>query len=55
MSKYDWVLFLHITGAFLLGGGVVVAGAFNLAAQFRKRPSQVALLLGLTRFAVVPI
>jgi uncharacterized membrane protein len=55
VSKYDWLLFLHITGAFLLGGGVVVAGAFNLAAQFRERPSEIALLLGLTRFAVVAI
>ena len=34
---------------------MVVAGTFNIAAQLRKRPSEVALLLGLTRFAVVPI
>jgi uncharacterized membrane protein len=55
VSTYDWLLFLHITGAFLLVGGVVVAGAFNIAAQFRQRPSEIALLLGLTRFAVVAI
>jgi uncharacterized membrane protein len=55
MSTYDWLLFLHITGAFLLVGGVVLAGAFNIAAQLRQRPSEIALLLGLTRFAVVAI
>jgi uncharacterized membrane protein len=55
MSTYDWLLFLHITGAFLLGGGVVAAGAFNLAAQFRRKPSEIALLFGATRFAVIPI
>jgi uncharacterized membrane protein len=55
MSTYDWLLFLHITGAFLLVGGVVVAGAFNIAAQFRQRPSEIALLLGLTRFAMIAI
>ena len=55
MSTYDWLLFLHVTGAFMLVGGVVVAGAFNVAAHRRQRPSEIALLLGLTRFAVVAI
>ena len=55
MSTYSWLLFIHITGAFLLVGGVVVAGTFNLAAQTRQRPSEIALLYGLTRFAVIPI
>ncbi len=55
MSTYQWLLFIHITGAFLLTGGVVVAGAFNLAAQTRERPSEIALLFGLTRFAVIAI
>jgi uncharacterized membrane protein len=55
VSKYDWLLFLHITGAFLLAGGTVVAGVLSLAAQSRERPSEIALLLGLTRFAVVSI
>jgi uncharacterized membrane protein len=53
VSKYDWLLFLHVTGAFLFVGGVVVAGAFNLVAQFRERPSEIALLLGLTRVGVI--
>ena len=55
MSTYDWLLFLHITGAFLFTGGVFVAGAFNLVAQSRERPSEIALFLGLTRYAVVVI
>lgn len=55
MNTYDWLLFLHVTGAFLLTGGVVVAVAFNVAAQFRQKPSEIALLLGLTRFAVAAI
>jgi uncharacterized membrane protein len=55
MTTYQWLLFIHVTGAFLLIGGVVVAGVFNLAAQTRERPSEIALLYGLTRFAVIPI
>jgi uncharacterized membrane protein len=55
MSKYDWLLFLHVTGAFLLLGGGVVAGALNFAALRRERPSEVAALLGLIRYAVFAI
>jgi uncharacterized membrane protein len=55
VSTYDWLLFLHVTGAFLLAGGVIVAGVLSIAAQRRQRPSEIALLLGLTRFAVVAI
>lgn len=55
MSTYQWLLFLHITGAFLLAGGVVVAGTFNIAAQLREKPSEIALLYALTRFAVIAI
>jgi uncharacterized membrane protein len=55
MSTYDWLLFLHVTGAFLLTGGVLVAITFNLVAQLRQKPSEIALLLGLTRFAVAAI
>jgi uncharacterized membrane protein len=55
LSTYDWLLFLHITGAFLLLGGGVVAGALNIAALRRDRPSEIVLLFGLIRFAVVSI
>jgi uncharacterized membrane protein len=55
MSTYDWLLFLHVTGAFLLIGGVVAAGTFSVAAHFRERPSEIARLLGLIRVAVVPL
>ena len=55
MSEYDWLLFLHVTGAFLLVGGAVMAGTFNVAALRRERPSEIALLLRLTRVAVVSI
>jgi uncharacterized membrane protein len=52
MTTYDWLLFAHVTGAFCLLGGAVAATVLNLAAQRRERPSEIALLLGLTRGAV---
>ena len=55
MSTNDWLLFLHITGAFLLLGGGVVAGALNIAALRRDRPSEIVLLFGLIRIAVASI
>jgi uncharacterized membrane protein len=56
MSLYDWLLFLHITGAFFLIGGVVVAGILNLVAiATDRRPSEVATLFRLIRFAVPAI
>lgn len=36
-------------------GGAVMGGIFNVAALKRERPSEVAVLLGLTRFAVKSI
>jgi uncharacterized membrane protein len=55
MSKYDWLLFLHVSGAFFLLGGSVTAAAFNVSALRRERPSEIATLLGLTRIAVFSI
>lgn len=55
MNKYDWLLFLHVTGAFLLIGGGVVAAALNMAALRRDQPSEVLLLFGLIRIAVASI
>jgi uncharacterized membrane protein len=56
MSLYDWLLFFHITGAFFLIGGVVVAGILNLAATVPdRRPSEVAALYRLVRPAAALI
>jgi uncharacterized membrane protein len=55
MSKYEWVLFLHITGAFLLLGGATLAAIFNVAAIRRERPSEIAALMKLTQWGVVAI
>jgi uncharacterized membrane protein len=53
MSLYQWLLFFHLTGVFFLIGGIVVAGILNLAAIVKdRRPSEVATLYGLIRFAV---
>ena len=48
MGKYEWLLFFHVTGAFLFLGGVVVAWVLGIAAARRERPSEIAYLLGLT-------
>jgi uncharacterized membrane protein len=55
MSTYQWLLFFHVAGAFLLLGGGVIAGALNLAALGRERPSEIVLLFGLIRIAVAAI
>jgi uncharacterized membrane protein len=55
MSLDQWLLALHVTGAFLLLGGSVVAGTMSILALRSERPSQVALFLGLIRVAVVAI
>jgi uncharacterized membrane protein len=47
LSKYEWLLFLHVTGAFLFLGAAVVALVLNVAALRRDRPSEIALLLRL--------
>jgi uncharacterized membrane protein len=52
VSTYQWLLALHVTGAFFLVGGAAIAGIFNVIALRRERPSEVALFLGLIRFAV---
>jgi uncharacterized membrane protein len=52
VSTYQWLLFFHVSGAFLLFGGSVVAVALNLAALGRDRPSEIVLLFGLIRMAV---
>ena len=45
----------HVGGAFCIFAGAVLAAVPQLAAMRRERPSEIALLLGLTRVAVVLI
>ena len=52
MTTYQWLLFFHVSGAFLLLGGGAIAAALNLAALGRDRPSEIVLLFGLIRIAV---
>jgi uncharacterized membrane protein len=52
VSKFDWLLFFHITGAFLLIGGTVAAAVLTIAGHRRERPSEVATLLSLVRVAL---
>jgi uncharacterized membrane protein len=51
----NWALFLHLLGAFVLVAGAAVAGVGFEAARRRKRPSEIALLLSLTRVGVLLI
>jgi uncharacterized membrane protein len=55
VNTYQWLLVFHVTGAFLLLGGGALAAALNLAALARERPSEILLLFGLIRIAVVSI
>lgn len=55
MSRYEWLLFLHVTGAFLVIGGAVMAGVFNFSALRSDRPSEVVLFFRFARLAVAAI
>ena len=55
MDRYHWLLFLHVTGAFLVLGGAVFAGILNFFAMRRDRPSEVVVLYGLIRYAAAAI
>ena len=55
MNTYQWLLVFHVTGAFLLLGGGAIAAALSLSALGRERPSEIVLLFGLIRIAVVAI
>ena len=53
MAAYHWLLFFHLLGAFCFVAGAVVAGTLQLAAMRRERPSEILLLLRLTRAGVL--
>jgi len=56
VDLYEWLLVLHVTGAFLMIGGGVVAATLNFTAARRgRKPSEVVLLFGLIRIAVVAL
>ena len=55
MDRYQWLIFLHVTGAFLVLGGAVFGGILNFAALRRERPSEIVVLFRLVRIAVVSI
>src|SRR5262245_55497109 len=53
MTGRDWALAVHLLGVVFLFSGMSIAGVLHAAARRQERPSQVALLLGLTRVGVL--
>lgn len=53
MSRYDWLLFLHVTSAFALISAVVLASVLLVVVRNRDVPSEVARLYRLTRLGDV--
>jgi uncharacterized membrane protein len=52
VSKYEWLLFLHVSGAFIFLGAAVATLALNSALLRREKPSEIALLLRLVALIV---
>jgi uncharacterized membrane protein len=52
VDRYQWLVFVHVTGAFLVLGGAVFGGILNVFALGRERPSEVVVLFRLVRLAV---
>ena len=49
MSLYDWLLFLHVLGAFALVGALTLTSIVIVAAWRAERPSGLAEFAGVTR------
>ena len=49
MSLYDWLLFLHVLGAFALVGALTLFSIVIVATWRAERPSDIAAFAGLTR------
>jgi uncharacterized membrane protein len=49
VTSYELALLVHILGVLLFFGGALVAGVVFEAARRRERPSEIALLLGVSR------
>jgi uncharacterized membrane protein len=50
---YEWALFLHLAGAILFFGGLIVATVAHLTALRARRPSEVAAVLAAARWGVL--
>jgi uncharacterized membrane protein len=55
VTTTQWLLGFHLVGAFLFVSGAVAVGLLHASAVRRERPSEVAFLLGLTRWAVAAV
>jgi uncharacterized membrane protein len=55
LSTVDWLLALHVTGAFFLVGGSVMAATLNVLAVRSTVPSESAKLLRLIKTTVIVI
>jgi len=53
VSRYDWLLFLHVASAFALISAVVLASVLLVVVRNRDVPSEVARLFRLTRLGDV--
>jgi uncharacterized membrane protein len=55
VTTVQWLLGFHVIGAFLFVSGAVAAGALQTLATRREKPSEIAVLLALTRPAVAVV
>jgi uncharacterized membrane protein len=55
VDRYQWLLVFHMIGAFMVLGGAMMAGIFNVEALRRERPSEIVVLFRLARYAVMSI
>ncbi|MCC6223863.1 MAG: DUF2269 family protein [Thermoleophilia bacterium] len=53
MSRFEIALVLHVLGAIVMLGGIITAGLAFYAARRRRRPSEIAAILSLSRWGVV--
>ena len=53
MGESDWALLAHLFGVVTLFSGMSIAGVASAGARSRERPSEIALLLSLTRSGVL--
>jgi uncharacterized membrane protein len=53
VSTYEIALLLHIAGAVLYFGGILLAGVAFFSARGRDRPGEIAAVLGLARTGVL--